>query len=225
MLVLPSTWQTSLSALSSPRPVSLRTLTLRSLGIQCAPQNVSNSTPLPRTVRPCIKISHQARWCYASAAASPAEPSGGRQSDDEAPDPVVFGAKLRLEDVVHYINIIYFGVLLASIFTGNRQLTNIAAITNLINAMFLASAAFTGWSATRWIQDVRQHITATQRQKDLKALLRYGWSALFWAGFVLWYAVPPLEILTQWTGTAGAICCLYGITLAVFSALMVGTVS
>jgi protein-S-isoprenylcysteine O-methyltransferase Ste14 len=196
-----------------------------------ATTNVGIHARLPRPIRQCprqcppmpsMMPMRQGR-CMASA--SPAEPSGGRQSEDEfeAPDPVIFGAKLRLEDVVHYINIIYFGVLLASIFTGNRQLTNIAAITNLINAMFLASAAFTGWSATRWIQDVRQHITTTQRQKDLKALLRYGWSALFWAGFVLWYAVPPLEILTQWTGTAGAICCLYGITLAVFSALMVGT--
>lgn len=162
-----------------------------------------------------------------SASSSPMDPANldaePRTSDDEDTEPVVFGTRLNLQDVVHYINIIYFGVLLASIFTGNRRLTSIAAFTNLINAMFLASAAFTGWSATRWLADVRQHISTTQVRRDFRALLRYGWSALFWAGFVLWYAVPPLEYLTQWTGTAGAICCLYGVTLAVLSAVLVGS--
>lgn len=161
----------------------------------------------------------------AASSPTPAEPPPA-SSDDETPfTPEVMGTKFSFEDVVYTINIIYFSVLLASIFTGNRHLTNIASFANFVTAMFLASAAFTGWSATRWLTDIREHLADAQRKKDFRALMRFGWSSVFWLGFVMWYAVPPMEALTQWTGTAGAICCLYGIALAGSSAMMVGSVS
>ena len=159
-----------------------------------------------------------------SGSSSPAEPPA-TPSDDDAPVTEVMGKKFSFEDVVYTINILYFSILLASIFTGNRHLTNIASFANFVTAMFLASAAFTGWSATRWITDIRENLAEAQRRRDFRALLRFGWSAVFWLGFVMWYAVPPMEALTQWTGTAGAICCLYGIALAGSSAVMVGSVS
>lgn len=45
------------------------------------------------------------------------------------------------------------------------------------------------------------------------------------AGFVLWYAVPPLQAVTEYAGTAGSIACLYGVVLTLSSALMVGVYS
>jgi len=132
-------------------------------------------------------------------------------------------SKFNFENVIYYIQLSYFGILLASIFTGNKQLTSIASFANFVTAMFLASAAFTGWSATRWLQDVRKNLATAQRDKDFKSLLKYGWSAMFWFGFALWYAVPPYRALSNWTGTAGAICCLYGIALAGTSAMMTGS--
>ena len=44
-------------------------------------------------------------------------------------------------------------------------------------------------------------------------------------GFVLWYAVPPLQTVTEYAGTAGSIACVYGIVLTLSSALMVGVYS
>lgn len=149
-------------------------------------------------------------------------------SSDE--EPIVIGeedqkikSKFSFENVIYYIQLTYFGLLLASIFTGNEQLTSIASFANFVTAMFLASAAFTGWSASRWLADVRKNLATAQRDKDFKSLLKYGWSAMFWLGFALWYAVPPYQALSNWTGTAGAICCLYGIALAGTSAIMVGS--
>jgi len=149
-------------------------------------------------------------------------------SSDE--EPLVIGeedrkikSKFSFENVIYYIQLSYFGILIASIFTGNKQLTSIASFANFVTVMFLASAAFTGWSATIWVKDVRKNLATAQRDKDFKSLLKYGWSAMFWLGFALWYAVPPYQALSNWTGTAGAICCLYGIALAGTSAIMVGS--
>ena len=44
-------------------------------------------------------------------------------------------------------------------------------------------------------------------------------------GFVLWYAVPPLQTVTEYAGTAGSIACVYGIVLTLSSVLMVGVYS
>jgi hypothetical protein len=45
------------------------------------------------------------------------------------------------------------------------------------------------------------------------------------AGFVLWYAVPPVGGITEWTGTPGAIMSLYGLGLAICAAFTEGLVS
>lgn len=44
-------------------------------------------------------------------------------------------------------------------------------------------------------------------------------------GFVLWYAVPPVNAVTEYAGTAGSIACVYGAALTLSSALMVGVYS
>jgi hypothetical protein len=51
------------------------------------------------------------------------------------------------------------------------------------------------------------------------ALLRLG------RRFVLWYIMPPVPAITEYTGTAGAIMSLFGIGLALSAALLVGMVS
>jgi hypothetical protein len=43
------------------------------------------------------------------------------------------------------------------------------------------------------------------------------------AGFVLWYAMPPMEWVTDSVGQYGAIMCLSGLVLAASSALQVGS--
>ena len=157
---------------------------------------------------------------------TPQPPIISDTDDDPPPHAQFLGFSFSFENLVYHIQILYFAVLFLSILSGNRHLTNLASFANFVTAMFLASAMFTGYSATRWLADVREHLAdVNRRRKDFRALLRYAWSAVFWSGFCLWYAVPPLTAPTiiQWTGIAGAICCLYGIALAGSSALMIGS--
>lgn len=42
---------------------------------------------------------------------------------------------------------------------------------------------------------------------------------------MLWYIVPPLAGITEWTGTPGAIMCLFGLALALSAAATEGLVS
>jgi protein-S-isoprenylcysteine O-methyltransferase Ste14 len=188
---------------------------------------------------PFPTISSTFKSCNRRHTATVNSASSGGVSDDapseHAPnssdeDPIIIveedpklKSKFSFENTVFYIQLTYFAVLLASISTGNPLLTRVASFANFVTAMFLTSAAFTGWSATRWFTDVRKNLATAQREKDFKSLLKYGWSAMFWLGFALWYAVPPYQKIANWTGTAGAICCLYGIALAGTSAIMVGS--
>lgn len=56
-------------------------------------------------------------------------------------------------------------------------------------------------------------------------MLRYLWNAVFWLGFVLWYAAPPVTSVADYTGTPGAVMCVFGAAVAVAAALQVGMVS
>lgn len=48
---------------------------------------------------------------------------------------------------------------------------------------------------------------------------------MFWLGFVLWYAAPNYPAAVDWTGTPGAIMCIYGMCLALSAALSTGSLS
>lgn len=45
------------------------------------------------------------------------------------------------------------------------------------------------------------------------------------AAFVLWYAAPPVAAVADYTGTPGAVMCLFGAGLALVSAMQAGHVS
>jgi protein-S-isoprenylcysteine O-methyltransferase Ste14 len=193
---------------------------------------ISAKLPLGSETKPSLSLSKISTFARrpGTVHASSGETSSTPPAFSSDEEPIVIGeedrrtkSKLNFENVIYYIQVTYFAILLASIFTGNPQLVRVASFANFVTAMFLASAAFTGWSFTKWLADIRENLATAQREKDLKSLLKYGWSAMFWLGFALWYAVPPYQALSNWTGTAGAICCLYGATLAGTSAIMVGS--
>ena len=118
----------------------------------------------------------------------------------------------------------YWAALLASVLTGNPLLERVTHFENFVAAMFAASLAFAGWFAVRWALDLRRHAVASAERRDRRSLLRYGFNAVFWLAFVLWYAVPTMEAVTDWTATAGAICSLFGAALAASASLTIGMV-
>ncbi|KAL6777904.1 hypothetical protein ACKKBG_A16155 [Auxenochlorella protothecoides x Auxenochlorella symbiontica] len=142
--------------------------------------------------------------------------------DAEAPSPRLLG--FTFQDVYYYLNIAYWSLLLLSVLTGNDFLSRIAQFETYTTAMFVASTAFSTFFGLKWWHDARRELRREQTS-DWRALLRYSWNALFWLGFVLWYSVPPLTVVTDYAGTAGSIACVYGVVLTLSSALMVGVYS
>lgn len=145
-------------------------------------------------------------------------------TDDDQPLPEVFGHRFRFEDAYWYINAAYWTTLLVSVLTGNKWLDGLSHFRNFVSAMALASAIFAGYFVIRWLADVRRHMVSKERHRDFQGALRYGWRALFWLAFVLWYTTGPVEAVLEWSGTPGAIMCTYGLVLAASSALLVGSV-
>lgn len=116
---------------------------------------------------------------------------------------------------------VYWTLLLASVFSGHPLLERASHFGNFAAAMFLCSAACAAYFAIRWALDARQHL-ATAERRDAAALMRYAFNTSLWLGFVLWYASPVAENVVDWTATAGAIMCLYGAVLAASAALTAG---
>jgi protein-S-isoprenylcysteine O-methyltransferase Ste14 len=117
--------------------------------------------------------------------------------------------------------VVYWTLLLASLLTGNPLLERISHFENFVTAMFGCSVAFTGYFAARWVQDAKKQLQGEQR-RDARGLLRFGWKAIFWLAFVLWYVGPQYEFFTDWCATAGGVACLSGLALVVSGALTVG---
>lgn len=144
--------------------------------------------------------------------------------EEEPPNPVVMGVRVSFEDIYYYINVVYWSLLFLSVIVENKWLEALSHFRNFVSALSLVSSVFAIWYAIRWFQDIRQHLGSAERKRDAQGLLRYGWRAVFWLASLLWYIAPPIDIITEWTGTPGAIMCLYGLSLAGTSALMVGSV-
>jgi hypothetical protein len=130
----------------------------------------------------------------------------------------------RFEHLYYTISVSYWCILLASILSGSKTLTMLAQFKVFVSAMCAASFAFTSWFAARCIKDVSQHLEKKEVDKDLSGIFRYGWRAIFWLAFVLFYTVPPSYSVTRLMAVPGAVMCLYGLALAGFSAIIVGTV-
>ncbi|KAL4420749.1 hypothetical protein ABPG75_010405 [Micractinium tetrahymenae] len=128
---------------------------------------------------------------------------------------------LTFSDVYYYLNIAYWSLLLVSVLTGNDLVSRIVHFENYTTAMFLSSLLFTLYHTVRFVKDMRQHLQ-TEARRDWRQLLRFGWNAIFWAAFVLWYAAPPVASVADYTGTPGAVMCLFGAALALVAALQVG---
>ncbi|EFN50855.1 hypothetical protein CHLNCDRAFT_55522 [Chlorella variabilis] len=90
--------------------------------------------------------------------------------------------------------------------------------------MFASSALFTLYHTVRFVRDLQQHLKGDARN-DWRLMLRYLWNAVFWLGFVLWYAAPPVTSVADYTGTPGAVMCVFGAAVAVAAALQVGMFS
>ena len=199
---------------------------------QLIPDRLTNCHPTRSSLKPRINASggifsspQPADDESRSDATHQPEPPSSLSDEDAVVAPEILGKKFSLEDVFYYINVAYFTVLLAGIFSGNKHLTRLSSLTNFVTAFFFASAAFTTFAATRWLNDIWFQLSDKKRRRDFRSLLKFSWSALFWFSFVLWYSVSPITdvALLEWTGTVGAICCLYGIALAGSSALMSGS--
>jgi hypothetical protein len=129
----------------------------------------------------------------------------------------------NFQDVYYALNLTYWGLLLASLFTTNPLLARITHFENYTLSMCLTSLAFSAYFGIQWARDARRHARRDER-RDVKGLLRYGWNAIFWLGFVLWYAAPAYPGVTELTGTPGTICCIFGLMLALSAAVQSGSV-
>lgn len=154
--------------------------------------------------------------------------TAGGETNREQPDAASSDAQspklfklLTFGDVYYYINVAYWSLLLVSVITGNDLLSKITHFEYYTTAMFGASAVLTAFHGVRFLLDAGRQV---KRRVDLSwdQFLRYSWNAVFWLGFVLWYAAPPLAGITEWTGTPGAIMCLFGLCLAGSAAVTEG---
>eukprot|EP00889_Picochlorum_renovo_P002835 jgi/Picre1/29865/NNA_005247.t1 len=117
----------------------------------------------------------------------------------------------RFEHFYYTISVTYWAILLASILSGNTVLTRLAQFKVFVSLMCIASFAFASWFLARCIKDVQNHTESITVDKDLSGLYRYGWRALFWLGFVLFYAAPTASApVTDLLAIPGAVMCLYG---------------
>lgn len=203
------------------------------LAVTHPPRQQPPGPKTPSLIKPIIPF-HQSKRLPREGRFLPAPPTNaggplgslGTTSDDEQqPRPTILGHRFRFEDIYWYINAAYWSTLLLSILTDNKWLDAAAHFGNFVSAMTIASFFFTGWCAINWVLDVRRHLANSERKKrDAQGVLRYGWRALFWLGFVLWYAIDPVDAVVEWSATPGAIMCTYGLALAASSALQIGSV-
>lgn len=144
-------------------------------------------------------------------------------SPDPEPGPKILG-QIPLGDIYYYLNLAYWGMLLVSVLTGNDQLSRLVHFENYTTVMFASTALCTLYYTFKFVRDLRQHLKSEARS-DWRQMLRYCWNAVFWLGFVLWYAAPAVTTLADYTGTPGSVMCLFGATLAVVASLQVGMFS
>ena len=144
----------------------------------------------------------------------------GSHLDD---DDEMFQTVGRFEQIYYSVSVAYWGILLASILSGNAILTKLGQFKIFVSLMCAASFAFTTWFAARCLKDIRTHADSTNVDGDLSGFYRYGWRFLFWLGFVLFYILPTYPSMANMLAIPGAVMCLYGMVLVASSALIVGT--
>lgn len=186
------------------------------LGAVPAPRRPGAGAPLPRAP-------HQP-----AAAHAPGEPFQPERTFHkgvvEVPEEPAAVLGVTFSDIYYYINIVYWSCLLVSVLTGSDFFSQLAHFEVYTAAMCGTSLLFTLYHTVKFAGDLRRHLQSEARA-DWRALLRYGWNALFWAGFVCWYAAPPVTSIVDYTGGPGAVMCLFGAALAVAAALQAGMFS
>jgi protein-S-isoprenylcysteine O-methyltransferase Ste14 len=142
----------------------------------------------------------------------------------EVPEEPAAVLGVTFSDIYYYINIAYWSCLLVSVLTGSDFFSQLAHFELYTAVMCGTSLLFTLYHTVKFAGDLRRHLQSEARA-DWRALLRYAWNALFWAGFVCWYAAPPVTSIVDYTGGPGAVMCLFGAALAVAAALQAGMFS
>jgi hypothetical protein len=125
-----------------------------------------------------------------------------------------------VQNTYFYLNCAYWSLLLVAVFTGNEILSKVAEFQKYSAIMCFISCLAVGWFLTRWAMERGRAESAADRV----AALRYGWNALLWAGFVLFYTAPPYTLATAYTGNVGIIAAAFGFLLSLTSAFTIGSV-
>ncbi|KAI3431003.1 hypothetical protein D9Q98_009405 [Chlorella vulgaris] len=162
------------------------------------------------------------------AAAEPFQPErpfhkGVVDAGEPEPGPRILG-RFTLSDMHYAVNVVYWSLLLVSVLTGNELISRLVHFEVYSTLMFAASALFTLYHSVRFATDLRRHMK-TEARRDWRLVLRYLWNAVFWLGFVLWYAVPPASGVPDYTGAPGVVMCLFGAVLAAGATLQAGMFS
>lgn len=131
---------------------------------------------------------------------------------------------VRFEQTYYSISIGYWGIWLAAMLSGNTLLTSLSQFKFFCFLMCISSVAFSSWFAARCVKDVyKVHEDNNDMIIDLSGFYRYGWRALFWLAFVLFYIVPTYPHMANFFAIPGAVMCLYGMVLVGSSAAIIGT--
>lgn len=130
---------------------------------------------------------------------------------------------LRFEQTYYSISLGYWGIWLAAMLSGNVLLTRLSQFKVFCFLMCSSSVAFSSWFAARCIKDVYKVHDEQDMIVDLSGFYRYGWRALFWLAFVLFYIVPTYPQMANFFAIPGAVMCLYGLVLVGSSAAIIGT--
>lgn len=131
---------------------------------------------------------------------------------------------VRFEQTYYTISVGYWGIWLAAMLSGNTLLTKMSQFKFFCFVMCISSVAFSSWFAARCIKDVyKVHDDTDAMSLDLSGFYRYGWRALFWLAFVLFYIVPTYPYVANVFAIPGAVMCLYGLVLIGSAAAITGT--
>eukprot|EP00887_Chlorella_sp_A99_P007341 scaffold2.g7341.t1 len=131
---------------------------------------------------------------------------------------------LSFSDISYYVNVIYWTSLLFSIVTGNELLSRLSHFAHYTTGMFVLSLGFFLFHVVRFLHDMHQRLQNDART-DWRELLRFAWLSVFWAGFVLWYATPPVTPVAEWAGTPGAVAAVFGLAISLAAVLHTGMFS
>lgn len=131
----------------------------RDARLLCAPPPSPSSRSAPTTrVSRGVGISPvNIRYRAVADASLPFKPSGVVDAVEPEGGPRLLG-RFTAGDVYYWLNVAYWGLLLASVLTGNEAISRVVAFENYSTAMFAASAAFAAFHVARFVWDLRQHL-------------------------------------------------------------------